>query len=186
MSSAKKRINLVPREGFEFTTTGRLLSWSLSIGRIVVITTELVVIIAFLSRFWLDKTLSDLHESNDSKQKQVESSRIFESDFRSAQFRLANYKKIAIKTNDFGKVRKIATLLPSGVTLNKIALTQKDFSVGGVSLSEEGLAGFMKGLSDNPDFNSVGLVSLSLTTEGQQGLLFTVKGNLSSTLNSQN
>ncbi|MBI4028999.1 MAG: PilN domain-containing protein [Candidatus Blackburnbacteria bacterium] len=176
--AAPKKINLILKEGFENSTVGKVLTWSLSVGRVIVILTELVVILAFLSRFWLDKTLTDLNESNTSKRKQIEASANFEANFRSIQDRLKNYQKYASKTNDDTLVAKIASLLPSDVTLTKINLSNKDFQISGVSLSEAGLSGFMKGLSGNTPFTGVILSSLNLATEGQQGLVFTVKGTL--------
>ena len=53
MSARKEEINLLPQKGFEATTAGRILAWILSTFRIIVIITELLVMVAFLSRFWL-------------------------------------------------------------------------------------------------------------------------------------
>ena len=58
----KKDINLLPREEFEQKTVGRFLIWALTVGRWIVIVTELIVITAFLSRFKLDRDLANLYE----------------------------------------------------------------------------------------------------------------------------
>ncbi|MBI2590907.1 MAG: PilN domain-containing protein [Candidatus Blackburnbacteria bacterium] len=178
MSTSTKKINLVLKEGFENSTLGKILSWSLSAGRLIVILTELVVILAFLSRFWLDRTLTDLNESNTNKRKQIEASSSFEANFRNIQDRLANYQKYAFKTNNDAKIAQIASLLPADVTLTKINLSKKDFQISGISLSESGLSGFMKGISNSPPFKNVVLSSLNLATDGQQGLVFTIKGSI--------
>ena len=63
MSAHKKQqVNLLPEKGFTSTTTGRVLTWILSTFRIIVIVTEIIVMIAFLSRFWLDAQNTDLSE----------------------------------------------------------------------------------------------------------------------------
>src|SRR5688500_5727921 len=90
----KTAINLLSREGFEYTQLGKTLAWLLSAGRTIVIVTELVVITAFLSRFWLDKTLTDLSQANNSKKAQIEASQAFEQEFKNAQIRIASAKKI--------------------------------------------------------------------------------------------
>jgi hypothetical protein len=59
----KKEINLLPKEEFEKKPLGKFLVWALSIGRYIVIFTELIVILAFLSRFKLDRDLADLNQS---------------------------------------------------------------------------------------------------------------------------
>lgn len=183
MSAKKRKINLLVKEGFENTTFGRVLTWSLSAGRIIVVVTELVVIIAFLSRFWLDRTLTDLNESNGAKRKQIEASKNFETDFRAAQTRLSAYKKLAVKTNASAKLGEVAASLPADVTLNRVTVSKKELMVVGTALSESGLAGVMKSLSASSSFTNITLTNLVLSTEGQQGLVFTIKGNVTSDVN---
>lgn len=178
MSAAAKKVNLLVREGFEYTTLGRVLTWALSAGRVIVILTELVVIAAFLSRFWLDRVLTDLNEANNNKRKQIEASGRFENDFRALQDRLVNYKKLAQKTEDSAKISQIASLLPADVSLKRISISKKDLQVTGFSLSEGGLAGLIKGLADSKKYENVQLDGLSLSTEGQQGFVFTIKGTV--------
>ncbi|MBI3385346.1 hypothetical protein HY030_04095, partial [Candidatus Gottesmanbacteria bacterium] len=84
----KININLMPTEDLERTPAGRFLKWALTVGRYIVIFTELIVLIAFLSRFWLDRTLSDLHESIKQKQAIVKSAKDLEDQARSVQNRL--------------------------------------------------------------------------------------------------
>ena len=53
-------INLLPKTEFELSFWGRFIKWALSTGRYIIILTELVVIIAFMSRFKLDRDASDV------------------------------------------------------------------------------------------------------------------------------
>ncbi len=62
MAAQTSQVNLLPRERFEYSSLGRFLVWALSTGRLVVVLTELVVIGAFVSRFWFDRKLSDLRQ----------------------------------------------------------------------------------------------------------------------------
>ena len=103
-ASKTKTINLLIQEGFEHTQLGKILNWLLTAGRTIVVVTELVVITAFLSRFWLDKTLTDLNEQNALKKAQVEASLPFEKDFRAIQSRLSEYKKIETSKTDAIKI----------------------------------------------------------------------------------
>ena len=52
--AAPGSINLLPKSDFEASFWGKFLKWGVSSGRYLVILTELVVIVAFLSRFKLD------------------------------------------------------------------------------------------------------------------------------------
>lgn len=180
MASSKKRINLLVKEGFEHTTVGKVLSWSLSTGRVIVILTELLVILAFLSRFWLDRTLTDLNDENAIKRKQIEASSKFETDFRIKQKQLATYKRILSEQIDAaGFVSEAASLLPEGVSLTNIAVGDAgEVSLSGLALSEEGLAGFILGLQGSKKVSDVALSGLNLKTEGGQGLSFKIEAGL--------
>mgnify|MGYP001577796589 FL=1 len=59
----KRSINLLPRDAFESSTLGVILSWALVFGKWAVILTQLVVMGAFLYRFSLDRNLTDLRKS---------------------------------------------------------------------------------------------------------------------------
>jgi len=54
------KVNLLPKDNFEFSLVGKFLRWALTAGRVMVVLTEFVVILAFGSRFWLDKEMNDL------------------------------------------------------------------------------------------------------------------------------
>lgn len=179
MAAPTKRVNLAIREGFEYSTLGKILAWSLSTGRVIVILTELVVILAFLSRFWLDRQLTDLNEQNTSKKRQIEAAAKFEGEFRQAQKRLAAYQKfISSGPGAADIVREAASLLPAGVTLTRIFLAEQDLTFSGDALSEEGLAGFIHALSSSGHLKDIKLTSVSLATEGGQRLVFSVVGSL--------
>ena len=59
----KGAINLLPKDSFESSWAGRVLSWALAFGKWTVIVTQLVVIGAFLFRFGYDRKLTDLRRS---------------------------------------------------------------------------------------------------------------------------
>ena len=174
----KKGVNLLLREGFQYSTLGRVLTWGLSVGRVIVIVTELAVVVAFLSRFWLDRTLTDLNEENASKKLQVEAVSKFENTYRLAQVRLETFKTVSAPIKYADRVGKITALLPQGVLLDKISFLKQEMNLNGVALSESGLAGFIKALNDSGEFQDITLVSLTLETEKRQGLVFQIKGGL--------
>ena len=62
MAAPKKHeIELLPKEEWEKTSFGKFIKWTLNVGRYIVIATELIVILAFVSRFKLDRDLTDLY-----------------------------------------------------------------------------------------------------------------------------
>lgn len=173
-----KKINLLVKEGFENSQIGKILSWLLTVGRAIVIVVELVVICAFLSRFWLDRQLTDLVENNNNKRVQIEASNSFEQDFTSLQKRLAVAKQIDGERLTPSLYTKEATkLLPHQVILSDISFNQDKFSFAGVSSDEAGLAGFIKALEKSDKFTNVTLDTISLNSGETFYINFTVRAN---------
>lgn len=172
---SKKTINLLANEGFEHTQLGKLLAWLLSAGRTIVVITEVIVITAFLSRFWLDKTLTDLNEENTAKKNQIEASGAFEKDFRAVQARLTAEKTLeSNRTNAIRIVKDLARLLPAGVLLTNISFSNDQVVLRGEALSEGGVAGFIKALDQN-GYKNPAISELAIGTAGQQTISFGIK-----------
>lgn len=166
-----KRINLLIQEGFEYSQTGKVLAWLLSAGRAIVIVTELIVITAFLSRFWFDRQLTDLIEKNSAKKSQVEASSVFETDFRNIQTRLAAVKLLdSEKISSLAFIKEVTRLLPAEVVLSDISYNKNQILVTGLSFNEAGLAGFMKSLEESNRFSNVSLDNISLA-RGETGVI---------------
>lgn len=148
--SAKKsqsKINLLPQKGFEVTTAGRVLSWILSTFRIIVILTELIVMIAFLSRFWLDAQNTDLTEEIQQKHSVLAASLDFEKDFKDVQKRLEIYsdlnkneKKISYSLNF------IDSYLPTDLFLTSAIYSEGMWQIEGVSASEKSVQQYIVNL----------------------------------------
>jgi methyl coenzyme M reductase subunit C-like uncharacterized protein (methanogenesis marker protein 7) len=75
---AKKEISLLPDEENLNTLSARVLRYLTTIGRVIIILTELAVISAFLSRFWLDRKNADLSETIRQQKAILESTQEFE------------------------------------------------------------------------------------------------------------
>ncbi len=169
----KHKINLLPKEDFENSTLGKLLNWALSAGRVIVIITELVVIGAFLSRFWLDRKLTDLSEENTSRKIQVEAFASFEEEFKTTQSRLTAYKKLdETKKDTVTLLETTSSLLPAEVTLTSISRLKNQVTIKGISLSESGIAGFIKALTAQERFEKITLNDISLGPS--QELIFSI------------
>src|SRR3990167_6286628 len=97
-------VNLLPKEDFDRTTLGRILKWALTSFRYIVIVVEFVVIIGFLSRFWLDVQISDLDEEIQQKSALISARSSFEKEFRKVQKKLS---LISLITDDSNLVSPI-------------------------------------------------------------------------------
>src|SRR3989344_6912254 len=95
MPATLPSINLVGEQDLAHSPWGRILTWATTYGRYIMIATEVVVLLAFISRFSLDRKLTDLKEEISQKQDIITANLSFENDIRSLQERLSSIKKLA-------------------------------------------------------------------------------------------
>ncbi len=152
-----KSINLLPLEEFEASTIGRVLRWAMGSFRIIVILTEMVVMGAFLSRFWLDAQNSNLVDSIKVASSQIQVQSDFEKEFRGIQTKLAIFKQINSGVKDSDKALSIAGKTPSGVTLSSISVQDTTSDVKGTSDTETAIAQFISNLKTDPAIKKIGL-----------------------------
>ncbi|MDP3998442.1 MAG: PilN domain-containing protein [bacterium] len=171
----KKEINLIPREDFEKQPLGKFLIWALSVGRWIVIATELVVILAFLSRFKLDRDIADLYETIRTKQAIAQSSSAFEKEFRLFQSRIKGTETLVSNhVNPVSIIDQIAASTPVDVTIKSIAYEKQNVKIDGLSLSERGLQDFITSLSSSTFFTDTNVENLAKYAETGGGVRFTV------------
>lgn len=170
-------INLLPKTEFEISFWGRFLKWSLTAGRYIIILTELLVIMAFMSRFKLDHDLSDLNDTILGKQALLEASSNTEKVLRLTQARL-NFADQKIKSgqNSSETISKITGLIPLGIEFNSLTLVGKNLTLDMTSVSEQLLGTFIQALSSDKMFKSVDLTSVS--SDSEAGLKFVIKVGL--------
>lgn len=155
-----KRINLLPREEFEASIVGRVLRWTMGTFRIIVIITEMVVMGAFLSRFWLDAQNSDLTDQIKILNAQISAQADFEKEFRGVQTKLKIYKDISQTVQSYNKLNLIASKIPIDITLTNITVNSASSSIKGSSVNEIGIAQLLSNLKTESAFKQVDLSSL--------------------------
>jgi hypothetical protein len=144
-------INLLPKDSFEFSTLGRFLTWATTAGRVLVVLTEFVVLLAFGSRFYFDKKLNDLSEVLDQKQAQIEAFAGTEADIRKVLAKQAvvdAYMQGNLQLPT--KYSDLASIMPPGVKLDKLTIDSTGMNMGGEAESELGFAQLLRGLKQIP------------------------------------
>jgi len=179
MAARKTAIEFLPQEDWEKGTFGKILKWALTVGRHIVIFTELIVILAFLSRFKLDRDLTDLGEEIKQKQAIVEASAQFEKEFRFLGKQLQTIE--SLRKNQLGAeevLSELAALIPVDVYLADFNVTGKQVSLTAIALSERGLGTFLRNLKESPKFENLSLSQVSSQMEKEIGIKFQLKGEL--------
>jgi Tfp pilus assembly protein PilN len=166
------KINLLPVDPFEQGFWGRFLKWGLSVGRYIVIATELVVILAFLSRFKLDRDLSDLNESIAEKQAVLAAYSTLEADYRELAGRLGLIKQLRLTgLSSPEEIGSLEQLTPADVSFGMIRMTGTELELAGRAGSETGLAAFLRALTNKGGFKTVTVGQIS-SGEGSSGIEF--------------
>lgn len=156
----KRYINLLPQEEFESSTAGRILKWAASTFRTIVIVVEVVVMGAFLSRFWLDSQNSDLSQNIKILSAQISAQADAETKFREVQSKLDIYNKISSNPSLASLMETAVTNTPPNVTLTRISVENGNIEIRGSSLSDIEIRQFVIRLSASK-FNSVELKQIS-------------------------
>src|SRR3989337_1668594 len=169
MAAHKKeeQINLLPEKGFEQTTTGRILTWILSSFRIIVIVTEIIVMIAFLSRFWLDAQNTDLTEELQQKQAVLSASKAFDAEFKDTQKRLKDFTDLK-------------SYLPDDVFLSLVSFSKDSLNFEGLSPNERSIQQLIVNLGSTDIFENVILIELRSDQNNPSLLKFTIQAKPSS------
>ncbi len=171
----EKGINLLPQNEFEVSAKGRILRWALSTFRYIVIITELVVMGAFLSRFWLDAQNSDLNESIKQKIGIISGYQDIEKEFNLAQKRLKIFSEISKQSPKSEMVKTVTSLLPPDVSLVSISSDAGSSQIRGISASEQGIAQFITNLEAQKQFGEIELSQLGSDKENQSSISFTLE-----------
>ncbi len=168
-------INLLPDREFAGTVTGRILSWIISTFRVIVISTEILVMIAFLSRFWLDAQNTDLNEELVQKKAILSASVDFEHQFRDTQKRLKIFSDITKGTTESSLLTLVSNQLPPDVSLVNISKIEDDMEILGLTASEKSAQQFVVNLQSTNTFSDVSLDSIASDQLNPGLLSFTIK-----------
>lgn len=154
-SKKKTKVNLLPQEEFASSIFGRVLTWALSTFRIIVILVELVVVVAFLSRFWLDARVTDLNDEIKQKQAIIESQKNFEQDFRAVQNGLKIFTELTREESMNALIQTTASFLPQDTTLVSFSKSEDGVQIKANALAEGAIAQYIANLKSSDSFQEV-------------------------------
>ena len=165
----KAQINLLPQEEFAGTTPGRTLRWAMSSFRIIVIVTEMIVMISFLSRFWLDARNSDLNDLIKQKTAVIAASADFEKEFKNMQKKLKIFSQLSSEEiTPSSLLGKLTSLIPPDIFLISYSFNGGFVQVKGAAQNEISIAQFMVNLEKSRSFEKVTLANLDTGSEESQ------------------
>lgn len=176
---ADVNINLVPKDPFFETPMGKVLQWSLSVGRYIVIFTELIVIISFITRFSLDRQVTDLNESIYQKQTIINSYGDLEANLKEAQQKIEQYKQISQQSNIAEVFPKLSAITPTSIRLDELTIKTETINLAGTAYSNSALSLLINNLQLSPDFFNVSIDKIETGDSKDPGFHFQIHARTS-------
>jgi len=169
--SVKKDISLLPVEENANSFLSKLLKWVSTVGRVVVIFTELIVICAFISRFWLDRKNSDLSEVIRQRKAILESTKDFETEYSLLQQRLSLIKTNYASTPEYdNNLKSLVDSAPDDILFDQITIktneqNQNTASFTALAFKEDSIVNFITNIALNPDIDTTNVLNIEKKTK---------------------
>lgn len=171
----KLAVNLIPEEEAKRRSREKIFRWILTYGRYIIIGTEIIVLLAFLARFKLDRDLKQTSDEVKAKQEAVESFGELETQTRILQVHLATIKNLDEKNPPPTQIlNALAALTPYDVIFSQLKISSTKINVSATALSLGGFSSFIENLKRSKNFEDV---SIERVKEGQSGIEFTFQVN---------
>lgn len=151
------------------------MEWALSVGKWAVIVTQLIVMVAFLWRFGLDRKLTNLNRQVEQEVAVIKSYRQMESDFRLLQRRVV-YAGEVIKRQDEvdGLIALVQSLTPSDVWYERMTISPTTISIAAYSASLSGFSRYLSALQGEEKFLLVNVASIEDGGDNNAQLSFNI------------
>lgn len=160
-------VNFLVKDELQEFGQGKVLKWALNWGKKIVVLTELVVILAFLSRFWLDTTVADLGEKITQKKAIIDASAESEKRFRVLAARVNKATKIENAVSILTIYDKTESLIPAKVEVKQLTVAQKEIAFGG-SADEQTLSNMVNAFKNSKIFTNIRVEKITKQVEGQK------------------
>jgi len=156
MSKKHNSINLLKAKEISFLD--KFLTWALTVGRLVVIATELIALFAFIYRFSLDRQLIDLHSDIRQKEAIVNSLKNSEESYRNLQDRLATAAEFSgTGGKQYTLFKEIVSFIPQGMSLNQVYIYQNRIQIDANFQFISSLTSFINSLKTYPKISSINI-----------------------------
>lgn len=149
-------INLVKTDRNE--TLNQIINWALGAGRVLIITVELIALLAFLYRFILDSQLRDLHSKIKQEQAVISAQKNNEVLYRNIQDRLSLASSLSDQASTNKKIfEDIISFAPIGMTFANISFLDESIKITASVNSVYPLSSFINSVKSYPKVDSLSI-----------------------------
>ncbi len=175
---ASININLLPKDPFLSSPIGKFLQWGLSVGRYLVIFTELIVIMSFGSRFTLDRQITDLNGVILQKKTIIQSYGDLETSVRAIQKKTDSYTQVEQKQSLANAFPALSEITPADVLLTNLTIQPGSVSFSGKSNSTTSLNLLINNINLSNKFSDVSIEKLQTGSDQEPGYKFTINATV--------
>lgn len=176
MAKTALTINLLDSKGEPFLD--KLLRWMLSIGRLIVILTEVIALSAFVYRFSIDRRIVDLNDEIKDKQLILGQLERPERLYRNLQERLATASKLERSESETtNRFNDIVTLAIGRIRFNTLLVSNTEIKIDGSTPSTAQLNYFIQQLRQLPSIQTISIDKLDNKTS-QGSISFVISAQL--------
>jgi len=173
MSAQKLSVNLLPPSEFELSFWGRFLKWAVTAGRYIIILVELVVILAFLSRFKLDEDLRSINEQIGNQINFLDSQDSELQDFLRIQKKINQVDKfIAGRVRTTDTINYLESRKPEEITIRQLAVSKGETTLTASTFSEAHMGNMMIQMSRDGIWKSLDMTQIM--SDPDVGIKFTL------------
>ena len=177
-----RNINLLPHKDFDQTPFGRFLRWSLTYGRYIIVCTEIIVLLAFIYRFSLDRKITDLNEEVDQKTAIIEANQIFEKQFRSLQTRTSQIENLFNNEDLLLRVlTHLELITPAGIRFSSLNYSQDRINITASANTNSAFAAFLNNLKHSDLLTKINIAALSKKSVSTGQINFTMEATVKTT-----
>lgn len=154
-------INLLNNRQGDFVD--KFIDWALTVGRLLIILTELIALSAFLYRFSLDRRLIDLHGKIKQEESIVKALKNSEDKYRSLQDRLTLASNFSSSGTEKIKIfQDILNFASEGLTLNNLVMRESRVSIDAIAQNTSSLKAFTNSLKTYPKIKKLNLDNIQI------------------------
>lgn len=138
--------------------------------------TELFVTMAFVSRFWFDRKLTDLRDARMQKESVIDGLSQAQAMFLKTQSQLSTIKNIFERSLDPGKrLETVRSLTPTGIEYSQIDFSPEAITLRGFSTTAAEFSSLLTNIQNFGGFSEIATKRLKLSTFRRPGFDFEVE-----------
>ena len=178
----KKTVNLLQERTAPPTFWERVYEWVTNTARLIVIFVEILVLVAFGWRFWLDRQLNDINEEIERKGEILKNLSEQESEIRLLQTKINTFDELWNQSSNLSPVFvEVNSYIPTGVENLNVSFqsskNDKSISVSGETEREK-VDELENKLKDSNSFSNVILAEIGRESSDSEIYTFTLKADL--------